>query len=497
MVTRLEAAGATDTGNVRDNNQDRLLLSDSLYAVADGMGGHVAGEVAAAVAVEALRSAFEEDEGTGETLREAVRWANRAVWRKGQEDEELAGMGTTLTAVALVHGTGPDGWPDDTLAVANVGDSRTYLLRDGDLSLLTSDHSWVQEMVRTGQLRAEDAGRHPKRSTLTRAVGIGPEVQVDLSDLVPYAGDRLLLCSDGLWDELGDELIAEILRTHAHPQDAADELVDEAKSAGGRDNITVVVIDVVDDGGRAEEASEALVDEPTTVVSLRDLRAAGAVAGSAPAPAAAASAPAGPSTDADPKVTTSATPRRAPTGLLASSTPLPADASTPTAAPARTGLARPLAHSEAAADARPRRFTWRVALFLVALAAVVVAGFGAVAYYGSHSYYVGINGDNVVAIYKGRPGGFLWMGSSQVEATPLHRAEVPPAALPDLANGKAFSSRSAARAYVTSLGVEAAKQGRLTTNGGSVATLAPGATIAPGNTASTATSSTVAPTPGG
>jgi protein phosphatase len=480
-MTRLEAAGATDTGNVRDNNQDRLLLSETLYAVADGMGGHVAGEVAAEVAVDALRSAFEEDDDSGEALREAVRWANRAVWRKGQEDDDLAGMGTTLTAVALVRGTGPDGEPDETLAVANVGDSRTYLLRDGELSLLTTDHSWVQEMVRTGQLRAEDAGRHPKRSTLTRAVGIGPEVLVDVSDVIPYAGDRLLLCSDGLWDELGDDLIAEILRSHAHPQDAADELVDEAKSAGGRDNITVIVVDVVDDGGRAEEASAALVDEPTRVVSVRDV---GAGANAVDR--------------AEPVTAASAQPTASPTGVLRNMAPAvsrPAEATVP----GRADPAAPVVlRSATVAGAHPRRFTWRVAFFLAALAAVVVAGFGAVAYYGSHSYYVGINADNVVAIYKGRPGGFLWMGSTQVEATPLQRAQVPPASLHDLANGKAFSSRSAARAYVTSLGIEAAKQGRLGANGGSIGTLAPGATIPPGNTASTAASSTtLPPVPGG
>ncbi len=490
-MTRLQAAGATDTGHVRVSNQDRFLLSDTLYAVADGMGGHVAGEVAATVAVDALRSAFGkasgEDGATGEALGGAVRQANSAVWRKAREDDELAGMGTTLTAVALVRQSGSGGRTDETLAVANVGDSRAYLLRDGELSMLTTDHSWVQEMVRTGQLRAEDASGHPKRSTLTRAVGIGPEVAVDVSDVVPYVGDRLLLCSDGLWDELGDRRITEILRSSPHLQDAADELVDAAISAGGRDNVTVVVIDVVDDGGRAEEASAALVDEPTTIVSSRNLMATGAGTGDRSAPTA----------------VTSGRHRWTP-NLGATATGAPAvgrlTSAAGTAVPASDG-ARPsppgTVGPAVTGTAHHRRFTWRVVLFLAALVAVVAAGFGAVAYYGSHSYFVGINGDDVVAIYKGRPGGFLWMGSSQVEATPLQRAQVPPSALRSLANGKAFTSRTAAQVYVTSLGVEAARQGRLGANGGSIVTLAPGATIAPGSTASTTARTTAAPLPGG
>jgi serine/threonine protein phosphatase PrpC len=245
-VTRLRAGAATDVGLVRANNQDQLLVDDPVFAVADGMGGHAAGEVASRTAVDALQIAFHDDDGsdgTGpEAVAEAVRAANRAVWEQAQAHAELRGMGTTLTAIALVpftpaHGAAPG---RDGLAVANVGDSRTYRLRHGQLEQLTVDHSYVAELVAEGRIDAAEAEFHPQRHVLTRALGVAPDVDVDLMTVDAEPDDRYLLCSDGLSREVTDAQIASVLRRLVDPGDAARELVAEAKRRGGNDNITVV-----------------------------------------------------------------------------------------------------------------------------------------------------------------------------------------------------------------------------------------------------------------
>jgi protein phosphatase len=270
MPIQLEAAASTDVGNVRTVNQDDVLVSDTIVAVADGMGGHASGDIASHEALIGLDQAFENDR-TVDGLRQAIKWANRAVWRKGTDEPQHHGMGTTLTAVALVEENG-----EPTLAIANVGDSRTYLLRDGELTQLTSDHSVVQEAVRLGQLSQAEAEHHPARNRLTRALGIESDLEVDMETVDPVTGDRLLLCSDGLWDELPPEAIASILKRKTDAAEAADELVAQAKDAGGRDNITVIVVDVIEaeDRAKAEAASAALaegnggVTDPTTEISV-------------------------------------------------------------------------------------------------------------------------------------------------------------------------------------------------------------------------------------
>jgi PPM family protein phosphatase len=161
------------------------------------------------------------------------------VWERGQADTALAGMGTTLTAAALVRDDG-----DGPLAVVNVGDSRAYLLHDGELRQLTADHSLVADLVRTGQITEEEAEVHPRRMTLTRAVGGGPTVEPDLFRATPERGDRMLLCSDGLTRDLTHQDIAAILLRTADAEEAADELVQAAKSRSGLDNITTVVLDI-------------------------------------------------------------------------------------------------------------------------------------------------------------------------------------------------------------------------------------------------------------
>ncbi len=260
-MTTLRAGSATDIGNVRTTNQDQLLVESPLFAVADGMGGHAAGEVAALTAVEALRSAFDKDP-TGDGLLAAAEAANRSIWDRAQADSELRGMGTTLVAVALVDEDG-----EDRLAIVNVGDSRVYLLRGGELEQLTTDHSLVQELVDDGQLSEVEATVHPQRHVLTRALGVDSDVGVDEIQLLPMRGDRLLLCSDGLSRELNDSQVASVLRRFADPGQAARELVAEAKAKGGSDNITVVIIDVVDDDDLALTSSAALAAAPGPIIA--------------------------------------------------------------------------------------------------------------------------------------------------------------------------------------------------------------------------------------
>jgi len=240
---RLVFAAATDVGRMRENNEDSYLSSKPVAAVADGMGGHSAGEVASAIAIEELatlgdRGPWENETAATDDLKQAILRANRRIREMAAGDRKLNGMGTTL--VALLE----DG---DMVHVANVGDSRGYLLRQGELSQVTVDHSLVQELVDDGRLSPEDAERHPQRSVITRALGIDPEVEFDLFTYKLQVGDRLLLCSDGLSDVVEPKQIRNVLLRVRDAQKAARQLVTVANEQGGPDNITVIVVDVVDE----------------------------------------------------------------------------------------------------------------------------------------------------------------------------------------------------------------------------------------------------------
>ena len=251
---KVVTAGVTDVGRVRDGNEDGFIDQADrlgLVAVADGMGGHRAGEVASATALEALRASV----ANGQSLRDAIEGANDAVLEKSESDLELHGMGTTLTAGML----GSDGY----LVVGHVGDSRAYLARDGALTQITTDHSLVEEMVRDGVLTPEQAEVHPQRSTITRALGIDPRVDVDEYPIELQPGDRILFCSDGLTTMVRPDEIAGILSREPDPKRAAQLLVDAANAAGGEDNITAVIIEAVevpDDG----VAAPAVADDDTS-----------------------------------------------------------------------------------------------------------------------------------------------------------------------------------------------------------------------------------------
>jgi PPM family protein phosphatase len=240
---RLVFAAATDVGRMRKNNEDSYLSSKPVAAVADGMGGHSAGEVASAIAIEELaalgrRGPWENETAATDDLKQAILRANRRIREMAASDRKLNGMGTTL--VALLE----DG---DMVHLANVGDSRGYLLRQGELSQVTVDHSLVQELVDDGRLSPEDAERHPQRSVITRALGIDPEVEFDLFTYKLQVGDRLLLCSDGLSDVVEPARIRKVLLRVRSAQQAARQLVTVANEQGGPDNITVIVVDAVDE----------------------------------------------------------------------------------------------------------------------------------------------------------------------------------------------------------------------------------------------------------
>lgn len=237
MTIRLVIGEATDVGKVRDHNEDGYLVDEGLglVAVADGMGGHRGGEVASATAIEALHASFADHGG----LRDAVLAANDAVLERANADDALRGMGTTLTAGVLGD--------DDTLIVGHVGDSRGYLLRDGELSRITTDHSLVEELMAAGELTEEEAERDPRRSMITRALGLEADLVVDLYPVSLAPGDRVMLCSDGLTTMVSEATIADVLAGEDDPATAAQRLVDAANAAGGVDNTTVLVLDAVDD----------------------------------------------------------------------------------------------------------------------------------------------------------------------------------------------------------------------------------------------------------
>ncbi len=311
-MANLRVGATTHTGQVRPANEDSLLITPTVFVVADGMGGHEAGEVASQIAVERIAELLAGDElPSAETVVAAIRTANGDIFRAAIANPGHAGMGTTITAIAVIgdHYAGraepnvdlhdPVAPPapgsdatdtaspvddssetagdDDTVAtalpgdvtpivpaeptealvLANVGDSRTYLFRHGRLRRVTVDHSYVQELVSTGHLSEAEARNHPRRNIITRALGIEPEVRVDWWTLPLIRGDRFVLCSDGLVDEVDDDDISVTLSTEEDPQQAADLLVKLANDAGGRDNITVIVIDVIE-GDDPPDATQEL-----------------------------------------------------------------------------------------------------------------------------------------------------------------------------------------------------------------------------------------------
>jgi PPM family protein phosphatase len=352
----VEQAGRTDVGRQRTANEDSLAVRPPLFAVADGMGGAKAGEVASAVAVEAVEGARESDQPAEAQLADIVRAANRRIYDLAVADESRRGMGTTLT-LAKVHG--------DEVSLAHVGDSRAYRMRDGELSQLTRDHSLVAELERSGQITAEAAEHHPQRSIITRALGPEPDVEVDTYTLAGREGDVFLICSDGLTSMISDDEVTSILRSAPSLDDAAEALIRSANQSGGKDNITVILFRL-GEGVPGEEPdtmapSPLPADDETIAGGLHadDLQ------------AAAMAAPDADATDA---------------------TFIHRRAEPPEPVERRTAPAR-----------RPRRRrgrAWLSAAIVLVVLAVIVAG----AWVASRQvYFVGTNDGGLVTVYQGVP----------------------------------------------------------------------------------------------
>ena len=241
MLT-LAIGASTDTGNLRGQNEDAHIAEQNLFAVADGMGGHNAGEVASAMAIEHLRGVALNGVASAEAFAQVVRDLNSVIYASATATTDQRGMGTTLTAAALLTPAENIDQPSQ-IVIANVGDSRTYLLRAGELRQLSVDHSYVQELVTEGLLTVDEARTHPRRNIVTRALGIDAQVSVDTWAIPMFDGDRFMLCSDGLVDEVPLDEITELMQERSAPQNVAERLVTAAKRHGGRDNITVIIVD--------------------------------------------------------------------------------------------------------------------------------------------------------------------------------------------------------------------------------------------------------------
>ena len=236
---RVRAGAATHVGRVREHNEDSLIADGMVFAVADGMGGHAAGEVASRIAVEALATLVEHPPARTEDVADVLRQANDGILRSQDRHPDQRGMGTTVAGLTVVETGGVDHW-----VVFNIGDSRVYRLADDGLTQVTRDHSEVRELMDAGLIDAEEAARHPMRNIITRSLGADHAPSPDVWVLPPTAGERFVVCSDGLSNELDDAEILRVAGEHDDPQVAAEELVAAAVRAGGRDNVSVVVVSV-------------------------------------------------------------------------------------------------------------------------------------------------------------------------------------------------------------------------------------------------------------
>jgi PPM family protein phosphatase len=351
MLRVAEQYAGTDTGRQRRANEDSLLARSPLFVVADGMGGAQAGEVASRIAVEAFRHGLRDASQPEVAMAGLARAANSRIHERSHSHAEQAGMGTTLTAVYV---------GEEEVSIAHVGDSRAYCLRDGELLRLTDDHSLVDELMRQGRLTPEEAVEHPQRSVITRALGPEGTVDVDTRSFRARAADVYLLCSDGLTTMVPEEQLAAVLLSHPRLRDAGEALIAAANDAGGRDNITVVLL-------RLEEV------RPGASPPARRSRGEGATD--------AGEAVAEPTSNDDPD-----------------STIVGAPAITPAVSPRRPRRPSPNGKATNLRRGRLRR-AGALAAVLVVLALV-----GSGAYVAQQSvYFIGTNGRGLVTIFRGVP----------------------------------------------------------------------------------------------
>lgn len=349
-------AARSDVGSVREHNEDSYLVKTPLFVVADGMGGHEAGEVASRIAVTTMEAQAPKSTSP-EALAAAVLKANDAVLRGAKDGTGKPGMGTTLTAAFVF---------EDEATIAQVGDSRAYLLHDGKLQRITRDHSLVADLIEQGRLTEQEARFHPQRSVITRALGSDPNMQPDLYTLHVEEGDRLVLCSDGLSSMIADDEIEAILLDNPAPAQACDALVEEAIIAGGLDNVTVIVIDPLGDPP-GEEEEVTYVEE--RVVGL----------------------PEDDDEEEDP--------------VTEPAVPSAAAAAAPKDAHDRRGK-----HHKTKQKGRMAPFIWALAFVLI----LAAAGFGFYAF-AQNSYYI-IAENGIVSVYRGLPGEVAGFSVSWLES---------------------------------------------------------------------------------
>jgi PPM family protein phosphatase len=408
---RVAVGAKTDVGRVRESNEDSYLVDDSLFVVADGMGGHLAGDVASSTAVDVIASASKSADGNDpDSLVVLVRDANKAIFKKAQADAALRGMGTTCTLLLIEDSRGH---------LAHVGDSRAYLLRDGELSQLTEDHSLVGRMVKEGRLTAREAEHHPQRSIITRALGVDSDVEVDMLTLQIKEKDRFLLCSDGLTSMVDDDRIHTILEATSDPQKAADELVLVANDAGGEDNITVVIVDI--------DVARPGPPPPTPTKESAHPGAQVAVATTSPGRA---------MPEGDTIIGTR------PTATAPEDTP--------------ADMVEHVPEAEEEPEVRPRRRSWvrRIVAAILVVALLLGGGYAVLRYVLDNSFFVGLNRDGVVTIYRGIPDPDVILGielNEVEEETSLEVGQLPDFQKGDVRETRKFTSLNDARDYVANL----------------------------------------------
>jgi protein phosphatase len=379
MLRAAETTQRTDPGRHRRGNEDSSYARAPVFALADGMGGAAAGEVASQIAIESFEAGLPAGGTPEERLSVVVQRANRAIYDRAQADPRLDGMGTTLTSVYL---------DADHVALAHVGDSRAYRLRGGELTRLTEDHSLVEELVKDGKLTEEEAFEHPQRSIITRALGQEPIVEVDTFSYPVKAGDVLMLCSDGLTDMLTERQVAELLVSAPNLDAAGQALIDAANQAGGRDNITVVLFRVEDVAEGAVEAGDtlALSASEAAAAGLGASRTEGPRGTPVPAPA-----PRSPYVEPRPHIIREGV--RGGAGRFASALPLARKQGPPTSA------------TPAVTPAGVREFGWKAKLLAAMLTvSLLLFLFGGGGYLASRQlYFLGTDAQGTVVVYRGFP----------------------------------------------------------------------------------------------
>jgi PPM family protein phosphatase len=494
LTERFRWGSRSDVGQVRQVNQDSLLVTDGVFAVADGMGGYQGGEVASAITVAALERAW--PGADLDTVLRGVALANEAVLGEAAANPRLLGMGTTLAALVLLE------HPQPVLVVVNVGDSRVYRFADDELIQVTQDHSLVETLVREGQLNREQAVDHPQRNILVRALGVASPVEVDYWQLPCRAGERFLICSDGLFNEVSDGELAMACARGESPQTIADDLVELANSRGSRDNVTVVLVDVVagDDEPMHLPAepyiavprlgSDATGIAPTIAAEEDPLQQGlGApavehadpgddVAPPAPAPLAASTA----ATAAhevvapiDPPPLPHAEEPSSQGQILSSPSPVTSagelfdDPQVP---------AMPWEDAPDANEGRGRA-VGRTVLFGAAVLVVLGIAAGLLGYYARANYFVDFRDDQVVVL-QGRPGGVLWLDPTVEVVTDVGRSDLTPQLELEVEGTQEFGSLDEAVTYANRL---LERAGDNTATDGGDPTSEPTATTGPAATA--------------